>query len=122
VGGIPEWSLRTSATHTLDIGGNGTRLITRVDYSHESNTPINNGLPTFNRQLGNTRLFEREVNLVNASMTLALNNGLEVGLFARNLLDDRYILTVFDGVAQSGTVSGYPSPPRTWGGLVRFKF
>jgi outer membrane receptor protein involved in Fe transport len=122
VGGIPEWSLRTSATHTLDIGGNGTRLITRVDYSHESNTPINNGLPTFNRQLGNTRIFDREVNLVNASMTLALTNGLEVGMFARNLLDDRYILTVFDGVAQSGTVTGYPSPPRSWGGLVRFRF
>ena len=122
VGGIPEWSLRTSATHTLEVGGNGNRLVTRVDYSHESSTPINNGLPTFNRALGNTRLFEREVNLVNASATLALNNGLELGVFARNLLDDRYILTVFDGVAQAGTVSGYPSPPRTYGGLVRFRF
>ena len=122
VGGIPEWNLRTSATHTWDLGGNGTKLVTRVDYSHESSVNINNGLPTFNRQLGNTRLFEREVNLVNASTTLALDNGLEVGLFARNLLNDRYILTVFDGVAQAGTVSGYPSPPRTWGGLVRYRF
>jgi outer membrane receptor protein involved in Fe transport len=122
VGGIPEWNLRTSATHTLEIGAAGTRLITRVDYSHESNININNGLPTFNRALGNTRIFDREVNLVNASTTLALSNGLEVGLFARNLLDDRYILTNFDGVAQAGTVSGYPSVPRTWGGLVRYRF
>ena len=122
VGGIPSWNLRTSATHTLELGDAGTRLITRVDYSHESNVNINNGLPTFNRALGNTRLFEREVNLVNASTTLALDNGLELGLFARNLFDDRYILTVFDGVAQSGTVSGYPSAPRTWGGLVRYRF
>jgi iron complex outermembrane receptor protein len=122
VGGIPEWSLRTSATHTLDIGDAGTRLITRVDYSHESNTPINNGLPTFNRALGNTQIFNREVNLVNASMTLALDNGLEVGAFARNLLNDLYPLTNFDGVAQGGTVSGYPSPPRTYGGVVRYRF
>jgi outer membrane receptor protein involved in Fe transport len=122
VGGIPEWSLRTSATHTLEIGGDGTTLVTRVDYSHESNTPINNGLPTFNRALGNTQIFDREVNLVNASMTLGLSNGLEVGLFARNLLEDEFILTNFDGVAQAGTVSGYPNTPRTWGGLVRFKF
>ncbi|WP_324076213.1 MAG: TonB-dependent receptor [Erythrobacter sp.] len=122
VGGIPQWNLRTSATHTWELGDGGTKLITRVDYSHESNVNINNGLPTFNRALGNTRLFEREVNLVNASTTLALDNGLEVGLFARNLLNDQYILTVFDGVAQAGTVSGYPSPPRTWGGLVRFRF
>ncbi len=120
--GIPEWSLRTSATHTLELGGEGTNLVTRVDYSHESNTAINNGLPTFNRQRGNTQIFDREVNLVNASITLGLANGLEIGAFARNLLDDRYILTNFDGVAQGGTVSGYPSQPRTYGGVVRFKF
>ena len=59
---------------------------------------------------------------MNASTTLALENGLEVGLFARNLFNDQYILTVFDGVAQAGTVSGYPSAPRTWGGLVRYRF
>ena len=122
VGGIPEWSLRTSATHTLELGDAGTRFITRVDFSHESSTPINNGLPGFNRALGNTRIFERAVNLVNASATLALSNGIEVGAFARNLLNDQYILTVFDGVAQAGTVTGYPSQPRTYGGVVRFKF
>ncbi|MCL9999008.1 MAG: TonB-dependent receptor [Erythrobacter sp.] len=119
-GGIPAWSLATSATHTLEIGDN--KLISRVDYSHESNVQINNGLPTFNTALGNTRIFQREVNLVNASMIFQLSNGLEVGAWARNLLDDQYIITVFDGVAQSGTVSGYPSQPRTYGGLVRFKF
>lgn len=121
-GGIPEFNIATSATYTHEFGDSGNRLITRVDYSHESNTDINNGLPTFNASLGNTQIFRREVNLVNASMTFAMDNGLELGLYARNLLDDQYIITVFDGVAQSGTVSGYPSAPRTWGGLVRFKF
>lgn len=121
-GGIPAWSLATSGTYTHEFGNSGNRLVTRVDYSHESNTAINNGLPTFNAGLGNTRIFQREVNLVNASMIFQLENGLEVGAWARNLLDDQYIITVFDGVAQSGTVSGYPSQPRTYGGLVRFRF
>lgn len=121
-GGIPAWSIATSATYTHEFGASGNRLITRVDYNHESNTDINNGLPTFNTALGNTEIFRREVNLVNASMTLALDNGLEVGVYGRNLFDDRYISTVFDGVAQAGTVSGYPSAPRTYGGVVRFKF
>lgn len=120
-GGIPSWAIATSATHTHEFDA-GHRLITRVDFNHESNTDINNGLPRFNAFLGNTQIFSREVNLVNASMTLALENGLEVGVWARNLLDDQYISTVFDGVAQSGTVSGYPSAPRTYGGVVRFKF
>ncbi|WP_017665801.1 TonB-dependent receptor [Porphyrobacter sp. AAP82] len=121
-GGIPEWNLRVAATHTHEFGSSGTKLVSRLDYSHESNVNINNGLPTFNTALGNTRIFEREVNLVNGSMTLQLENGLEVGVWARNLLEDQYIITVFDGVAQSGTVSGYPSQPRTYGGIVRFKF
>lgn len=121
-GGIPAWNLATSATYTYEFGTSGTKLMTRVDFSHESNTPVNNGLPTFNAGLGNTRIFDTEVNLVNASMILQLDNGLEVGAWARNLLDDKSIITVFDGVAQSGTVSGYPNQPRTYGGLVRFKF
>ncbi|WP_284126055.1 TonB-dependent receptor [Parerythrobacter aestuarii] len=115
--GIPEFNIATSATYTHEFGNSGTRLISRVDFAHESNTDINNGLPTFG-----PNNFRREVNLVNASMTLALENGIEVGVYARNLLDEQYILTVFDGVAQAGTVSGYPSAPRTWGGVVRFKF
>lgn len=121
-GGIPEFSIATSAAYTHEFGDGGTQLISRIDFSHESNTPINNGLPTYNAALGNTRIFKREVNLVNASVTLALANGIEVGAFARNLLDDEYIITVFDGVAQSGTVSGYPSAPRTYGAVARFKF
>ena len=124
-GGIPAWSLATSATYTHEFGNSGNRLLTRVDYSHESNTDINNGLPTFNGNVlarRDPRIFQREVNLVNASMILQLEKGLEIGAWARNLLDDQYILTVFDGVAQAGTVSGYPSQPRTYGGLVRFRF
>jgi len=122
VAGVPEWAIATSATYTHEFGDSGNKLITRLDYAHESNTDINNGLPTYNVALGNTRIFSREVNLVNAAMTLALENGVEIGAFARNLLDDQFITTVFDGVAQAGTVSGYPNQPRTYGGVVRFRF
>ena len=121
-GGIPEFAISTSATYSHEFGASGNKLVTRIDYSHESNTPINNGLPTFNAALGNTKIFNREVNLVNGSMTLKLENGLEIGAYVRNLLNDKYLTTVFDGVAQEGTVSGYPSAPRTYGGVVRFKF
>ena len=121
-GNIPEWSVRTSATYSHQFGSSGTALITRVDYSHESNARVNNGLPTFNFALGNPEVFEREVNLVNSSVTLELDSGLQLGAWARNLFDDQYIITTFDGVAQAGTVSGYPNQPRTYGGVVRYKF
>jgi len=114
--GIPGWAIATSATYTHEWDS-GTQLVTRLDYNHESDVAINNGLPTFG-----PNNFTREVNLLNASATLKLNSGLEVGVWGRNLTDDEFITTVFDGVAQAGTVSGYPNAPRTYGGVVRFKF
>ena len=114
--GIPSFAIATSATYSHEWDS-GTQLITRLDYNHESSVAINNGLPTFG-----PNNFTREVNLVNVSSTLKLNNGLEVGVWARNLFDDEFITTVFDGVAQAGTVSGYPNAPRTYGGVVRFRF
>ena len=124
-GGIPEFSIATSATYTHEFGASGNKLVSRLDYAHESNVDINNGLPTFNGPITarrDSRIFSRETNLVNGSIIFQMESGIEVGAWARNLLDDQYIITVFDGVAQSGTVSGYPSQPRTYGGLVRFKF
>jgi len=118
--GTPAYSIATSATYTHEFGASGNLLIGRVDYSHESNVNITNGLPTFGPAAES--LFRREVNLVNTSLTLALDNGVEISAFARNLFDERFITQVFDGVAQAGTVSGYPNQPRTYGGSVRFKF
>ena len=121
IAGIAEFSIATSATYTHDFD-NGSQLIGRIDYNHDSNVDINNGLPTFNVALGNTEIFEREVNLVNAALTYRLTNGIEASVFARNLFDDEFITTVFDGVAQAGTVSGYPNSPRTYGGTIRYRF
>lgn len=123
--GIAPWAIATSATYTHDFGNSGTRLISRIDYSHESKAQIVQGVLGFGdndvaRALA--RLYTREVNLVNASMTLVLDNGLEVGAWARNLFNDRYIHSILPSVAQAGSISGYPSAPRTYGGVVRYKF
>ncbi|XUU60459.1 TonB-dependent receptor [Erythrobacter sp. HA6-11] len=122
--GIPSWAISTSATYTHEFNS-GARLISRVDYNHESNVQILTAVGGFGSLENNVaiaRNYTREINLVNASMTLALNNGLELGLWGRNLFDDQYISTIFPSVAQAGSISGYPSVPRTYGALVRFKF
>ena len=119
--GIPSFAISTSGTYTHEWD-NGSRLITRLDYQFEDEVDINNGLPTFNAALGNTQIFTREVNNLNGSITLALESGLEVGIWGRNILDEEWINTVFDGVAQAGTVSGYPNQPRTYGATIRKRF
>ncbi len=122
---IPSFTLATSAAYTHEFGNTGNALIGRIDYNHESNTQTLNGVSGFGGNDAAQAIasrFRREVNLVNASLTLKLDNGFEVGAWARNLLNDQYILQIFPSVAQAGSVSAYPSAPRTYGALARFKF
>jgi len=108
---IPEIAFQASATYTADMGS-GNNLILRGDYTYESEVQIVDNLPGFNR----------DVNQLNGAITFAMENGLEVGVWGRNLLEDKYLLQVFPSVAQTGSVSGYPNKPRTYGAVVRFKF
>lgn len=128
--GVADFSLSVGATYEAQLGG-GNTLTLNADFQHESNVQIAAGLVAF---IDNTAAdpfqsaqdaaapFRREVNLLNASATLRLTNGLEIGLWGRNLTDSQFITTIFDGVAQAGTISGYPNQPRTYGGVIRYKF
>ncbi|APW72283.1 MULTISPECIES: TonB-dependent receptor [Sphingopyxis] len=117
--GIPDLSVSMGGTYTHEFAG-GTRAIAHVDYQYESPTQIVDGLAALPASVAQN--LKREVNQLNASFTVALTNGLELGVWARNLTNARYLTTIFNAVAQSGSVSGYPSQPRTYGVTARFKF
>ena len=123
---IPPLSVTFGASYDHEFA-NYAHLILRGDFHHESDVAIAEGLPGF-RSLGTAaaiaaaRPFRREVNEVNASLTYAMDSGLELSLWGRNLLDDRYIGTIFDSVGQQFSISGYPNQPRTYGVSARFRF
>ncbi|AMG73818.1 TonB-dependent receptor [Sphingopyxis granuli] len=117
--GIPDLSVSMGGTYTHEFAG-GTRAIAHVDYQYESPTQIVDGLAALPASVAQN--LKREVNQLNASFTVALTNGLELGVWGRNLTNARYLTTIFNAVAQSGSVSGYPSQPRTYGVTARFKF
>ena len=117
--GVPELAMSLGGTYTHEFAG-GTRAIAHVDYQYESPTQIVDGLVGLPMTVA--QQLKREVNQLNASFTIALESGLEVGVWGRNLTNAQYLTTVFNAVAQSGSVSGYPNQPRTYGGTVRFKF
>lgn len=48
--------------------------------------------------------------------------GLEFSVGGRNLLDDRYLLGIFDSVAQSRSISGFTNQPRTYAVSARYRF
>jgi len=63
----------------------------------------------------------RGYNLTNANIGYRFANGLELIVWARNLLDADYIQNLTIQAGNSGLIVGTPSDPRTLGGTIRFR-
>lgn len=124
--GIPEWTFIIGGQYDHEFG-NGDHLVLDSSFHHESEVQIVDGLPGYlaggpAAAIAAAAPFTRTVDDLSASITYAMDMGLEFSIWGRNLLDDRYILSVFDSVAQPLSISGYPNQPLTWGGTIRFKW
>ncbi len=127
VAGISEFTMALGAQYDKEINSAGDRIIVNTNFYHEAPVQIADGLPGFisggqQAAFDAARPFRRQVDELSASFTYALAMGLDLTVWGRNLLDDRYITTIFDSVAQSGSISGYPNQPRTYGVAAKFKF
>ncbi|UVO53469.1 TonB-dependent receptor [Sphingomonas sp. SUN039] len=120
--GQSEYSIAVGATYTAALS-DSMKAIFHVDYDHSSAFFIAQGL-TSEQAAGPAQgqLYKASPETLNASVTLAMMNGLELTAWGRNLTEPKFNPVIFPGVAQSGTLSGYPSPPKTYGVSARFKF
>lgn len=110
-GDVPKWSTSTGATFTQDLS-DSLKLLLRGDWQYESKTRIANGALDISRK----------VSQINLAATLEIGDKLQLSVWGRNVNNQRYLVTFFPSVAQTGSVSGYPSPPRTFGATARYKF
>ena len=120
-GGIHEQSFSLAATYNFTV--NGYEGFARADYQYDSEVDIQDGgaaNPSF-AALSAVGGATREVNTVNASAGIDID-GWEIGVWARNLFNDEYLITNFPSVAQAGSFNGYPSVPRTFGLTLRKNF
>ncbi len=131
VAGISEFTMALGAQYNKEINAAGDRIIINTNFYHEAPVQVADGLPAFydpsdpstqEDAFAAARPFRRQVDELSASFTYAFDMGLELSVWGRNLLDDRYITTIFDSVAQSGSISGYSNQPRTYGASVKYKF
>ena len=113
VGGIPKWSTTLGATYTADLSG-GKALVLNTDYHFESKTVMNDDPAAAQ--------YTRSVKDLGAAITLRLDSGLQFSLWGRNLTNAQYLTVIFPSVVQSGSISGYPNQPRTYGASVKYKF
>jgi len=112
--GIPTTSLSAGLAYNHEFASGATGFL-RGDWQYESNVQSNEAI---NVTTGAEQPF-RTVSTFNASTGFALENGISIQLWARNLFNDEYVSTVFPGVAQAGIINGYRNPPRTYGVNLR---
>ena len=138
-GGVSQLSTTFGAQWDQPLA-NGDHVILRGDYHYEAPFALVEGLPglviknpitglpatgtsaDYAPAIAAAQNRKQEINLVSASLTYAMENGLELTVWGRNLTDSRTILQIFDSPAQSGSISGYPSEPRTYGVAARFRW
>ena len=111
VAGVPMATITVGTTYKWQMGNYDGFV--RADYHFESNVQVVENVTA--------AIASREVNTVDASVGVA-RDGWELMLWARNLTDDAYLQSAFPSVAQTGSFSGYPNQPRTFGATVRKSF
>lgn len=116
--GIPDVATSMGFNYDFDLGDWDSYV--RADWQYSADTAFFDD--PANEALIDSVGYSREVNEVNASAGFERDNGLSVAVWARNLFDEQRITTAFPSVAQAGSISGYPSQPRTYGVTVRKRF
>ena len=109
--GIHEWSVSTGLTYNWSVGA--VDGFARADYLYESKVQAVDNMPS--------SIASRQVNELNASVGFT-RDGWDFMVWGRNLTDDNYLLSAFPAVAQTGSFSGYPNQPRTYGVTIRKNF
>lgn len=113
--GIPEVATSTSVNYDFVL--NNWDAFVRADWQYTGdsryfNDPANEALVDR----------DRSSSIFNASTGFVTEGGLGFTLWGRNIFDEQYVTTAFPSVAQAGSISGYPSQPRTYGVTVRKSF
>ncbi|MBM4213100.1 MAG: TonB-dependent receptor [Gammaproteobacteria bacterium] len=111
VAGIAKHNLSAGVTQGFKVGETAGFL--RADYQYQSNVQTADGICP--------QISSRQVNTFNASAGFS-RDGWDFLIWGRNLNGDDYLIQAFPSVAQSGSFSGYPNEPRTYGVTVRKNF
>lgn len=109
----PKWNASFGANFVIPLG-NGAELVSDVNYTYTASK-------YYTAILDTPRAKIQPTHLVDASLTYKPDGAAwSLGLWATNLLDSRYLSTVYDSPGYAG-LAGY-APPRQWGGSVSVDF
>lgn len=108
---LPRFAITAGLDYQRPVGDG--QVFVHVDTASRSGF---NGDPSLSRFT-----YIRGYNLTNANIGYRFADGLELIVWARNLLDADYIQNLTIQAGNSGLIVGTPSDPRTVGGTIRFR-
>ncbi|BCA58552.1 TonB-dependent receptor [Sphingomonas sp. HMP6] len=109
--GLPKWATTIGGDYTMPVGSGA--FILHADSNFRSSYAGESTLSRYTKIDG--------YNLTNASLNYRARNGLEIGVFARNLFDAHYIQNLTIQAGNSGLILGTPSDPRVIGVTLRMR-
>ncbi len=109
----PKWNASVGANFVVPLG-NGADLVTDVNYAYTASKYYTAILDTPRSKIQPTHVVDGTITYYPAGRSWSL------GLWAKNLLDTRYLSTVYDSPGYGG-IAGY-APPRQFGGSATFNF
>jgi iron complex outermembrane recepter protein len=107
---LPRFAVTGGVDYVRPVGGGA--VFVHIDTASRSGF---NGDPSLSRAT-----YIRGYNLTNANIGYRFADGVELAVFARNLLDADYIQNVTVQAGNSGLILATPSDPRTVGLTLRF--
>lgn len=109
----PKWNATFGANFVVPLG-NGAELVTDVNYTYTASKYYTAILDTARSRIQPTHM-------VDGTLTYRPDGGAwSIGLWGTNLLDSRYLSTVYDSPGYAG-LAGY-APPRQYGASASFDF
>ncbi len=111
--GVPEFSGSFGFDYRRPFMDAGEWFL-RADYQYESDVQVVQNVPD--------DVLSREIGMLNASLGIQLDNGVEAMIWGRNINEDEFYTSGFPTTLQPGSISAYPNQPRTYGVTVRKRF
>jgi len=110
----PKWTATTNLTWEKPISNNLALFMRGELYYRGERFTAGDNDP--NALIGSTTLLNASIGIHNIDQTW------DVRIWGRNLTDEEFPQIMFDTVVQTGSYSGYPNDPKTYGITARFWF
>ncbi len=110
----PEWSTHLGMQYTIALAG-GARLVPRIDWSYVSDV--------YKDALNFPQMHQEGFHLLDAGMTyIAASGKWELGVFGKNITDERYIVSGYANALNIGTAVATLGRPAEWGLSATYHF